>query len=122
MKQLTKFLLSCAALISVSAWASSAPAWRDCPLARAEYRDAGLQGFTLVFSEFRPSPESSGRLAQVTVWHAQKGIVSRWDLPYVLGLSNWYPGRPRRACAERHDVGLCALREVACCLAADVLF
>jgi len=60
--------------------AGVAPAWRDRPLDRAVYRDAGLQGLNLVFSESRLSPESSGRLAQVTVWHAQKGIVSRWDL------------------------------------------
>jgi len=69
----------------LGAWAAPAPAWRDCPLGRAVYRDAGLQGFTLTFSEPRPSSESSGRLAQVTVRHAQKGIVSQWDLSHGLG-------------------------------------
>ena len=69
----------------VSAWAAPVPAWRDCPLARAVYRDAGLQGFTLEFSESRQSPGLAARLAQVTVRHADKGIVSRWELSHGQG-------------------------------------
>lgn len=58
-------------------------------MAQAVYRDAGLQGFTLVFSESRQAPDLAARLALVTVRHTQKGLVSQWELSHGLGYGSF---------------------------------
>lgn len=75
--------------MSASAWAAPASEWRDCPLPRAVTRDAGSQGFTLAFSESRLSPGSAARLALVTVRHAQKGVISQWELSHGQGYGSF---------------------------------
>lgn len=75
--------------MSASAWAAPASEWRDCPLPRAVYRDAGSKGFTLAFSESRLSPGSAARLALVTVRHALKGVISQWELSHGQGYGSF---------------------------------
>ena len=82
-------MLSCAALMPLAAWSAGAPAWRACPLDRAVYHDAGLQGFTLAFSESRQSPALATRLALVTVRHTQKGVISQWELSHGQGYGSF---------------------------------
>lgn len=88
----------------LSAMAAPAPAWRDCPLARAVYRDAGQQGFTLEFSESRQSPGLADRLAQVTVRHAGKGLVSRWELSQGQGYGSFDLSDPAGDDKNSHGV------------------
>ena len=71
MKRLSKFLYCCVAFIHFGALAAAVPAWQDCPLDRAVYRDAGQRGFILEFSKSGESPDLASTLARVTVLHCE---------------------------------------------------
>ncbi|OYU46053.1 MAG: hypothetical protein CFE44_04220 [Burkholderiales bacterium PBB4] len=85
MKLLGRLLGWSVALAPVWALAAPAPAWQACPLSHAVYRDAGSEGFTLEFSKSGESPDLASTLARVTVRHAQKGLISQWELSHSLG-------------------------------------
>ena len=88
MKLLPKILICSLALAPLGSWAAL-PAWRDCPLQQAVYRDAGRQGFTLEFSRSGQSPDDAGALARVTVRHAKRGVISQWELSHSLGYGSF---------------------------------
>ena len=89
MKRLSKFLYCCVAFIHFGALAAAVPAWQDCPLDRAVYRDAGQRGFILEFSKSGESPDLASTLARVTVRHAKQGLISQWELSHKMGYGSF---------------------------------